>query len=434
MKTAWRVLAGHRDLRLVLSAGLISRSGDWILTVGMLYRVYAMTGSTVDSALTVAASFAPQVLLGTIAGVFADRWDRKRTMIVASLLQAAGLSPLLLVHSAGQVWIVLLVMFWEGSVQQFFIPAQQAMVPRLVAEDQLLTANALSGQVEDISRLAGSGLGGVIAAVGGITAVTLADTASFLASAALLAVVRTSGMTAPRQAGRQLARIAGELSDGLRLAVRHRVIRALMIFVLITSIGQGIMSTLFPPFVEQVLHGSSEDYGIVVAAQAIGGLLGGALAMVLGKRFTPSRLFSCGAIAFGVIDLAIFLYPLGYVAVWPAVAGMILTGVPSALNLAGLITLFQQNTEDAFRGRIYGAISSAEGVTILVGTLGAGVLGRSLGIVPVLAVQGAGYTVAGLGMLVWLLPGTDRQGRGEYKAHAGQTGRRIAPARATIAK
>jgi Na+/melibiose symporter-like transporter len=406
MRTAWRILAGCRDLRLVLSAGLISRSGDWILTVGMLYRVYAMTGSTVDSALTVAASFAPQVLLGPVAGVFADRWDRMRTMITASLLQAAGLSPLLLVHSGRQVWIVLLVMFWEGSVQQFFIPAQQAMVPRLVAEEQLLTANALSGQVEDISRLAGSGLGGVIAAAGGITAVALADTASFIAAIALLAVVSTSGRTTSRQAGRQLKRIAAELSDGLRLAAGHRVIRTLMVFVLITSIGQGIFSTLFPPFVEHVLHGSSQEYGIVVGAQAVGGILGGALALVLGQRFSPKRLFSCGAIAFGAIDLAIFLYPLGYVAVWPAVIGMILTGVPSALNLAGLVTLFQQNTEDAYRGRIFGAISAAEGITILAGTLCAGVLGHSLGIIAVLAVQGAGYAIAGLAMLLWLQPAT----------------------------
>jgi MFS family permease len=126
------MLAGRRDLRLVLSAGVISMSGDWILTIGLIYRVYAVTGSTVASALTMASSFAPQVLLGAVAGVFADRSDRRRTMIVADLLLAACLLPLLLVHDAAQVWIVFVVMFAEGSVQQFFSPAEQAMVPRLV--------------------------------------------------------------------------------------------------------------------------------------------------------------------------------------------------------------------------------------------------------------------------------------------------------------
>jgi len=196
VRAAWRLLTGQRDLRLVLSAGLISGAGDWILLVGMLYRVYTITGSAVASALTMASAAAPQVLLGAVAGVFADRWDRKRMMITANLLQAAGLVPLLLVHSAGRVWIVFLVMFTEGVIAQFFGPAQQAMVPRLVPEEQLLTANALSGQVGDMARLAGSGLGGVIAAVGGITAVTLTDAASFIGSAALIALVRTSGSTA----------------------------------------------------------------------------------------------------------------------------------------------------------------------------------------------------------------------------------------------
>src|SRR5580700_4992178 len=228
MRAIFRVLAGYRDLRLVLSAGLISMTGDWILRVGLVYRVYALTGSTVASALTMASSFVPQVLLGALAGVFADRWDRRRTMIAADLLLAAGLLPLLLVHSAGQVWIVFLVMGWEGSVQQFFSPAEQAMVPRLVTQDELLAANAVSGQVSNVSRLAGSALGGVIAAAGGITAVALTDAASFVISAGLLTLVRTSGRTTAREpSGRtvrtRLARVGAELTDGLRVSARHRV-------------------------------------------------------------------------------------------------------------------------------------------------------------------------------------------------------------------
>ena len=178
MRATWRMLAGRRDLRLVLSAGIISMTGDWILTIGLIYKVYATTGSTVASALAMASAFAPQVLLGAVAGVFADRWDRKRTMIAADLLLAAGLLPLLLVRGAGQVWIIFAVMFWEGAVQQFFSPAEQAMVPRLVPDDELVTANAASGQVANVSRLAGSAFGGILAAFGGIVAVTLFDAAA----------------------------------------------------------------------------------------------------------------------------------------------------------------------------------------------------------------------------------------------------------------
>ncbi len=109
-----------------------------------------------------------------------------------------------------------------------------------------------------------------------------------------------------------------------------------------------------------------------------------------------------GAVAFGLVNLAIFLYPLGYVAVWPAVVGMVIVGIPGALTLAGAITLFQRNTEDSHRGRAFGALGAVEGVAVLAGTAGAGFLGQSLGIIPVLAFQGASYVVAGLAMLVVL--------------------------------
>src|ERR1039457_1063139 len=113
MRETWRMLRGRRDLRLVLSAGVISRSGDWILTIGLIYHVYAVTGSTVASALTMASSFAPQVPPGGVAGVLAERWDPRRTMLLPDLLLASALLPLLLVHSEAQIWIVFAVMFAE---------------------------------------------------------------------------------------------------------------------------------------------------------------------------------------------------------------------------------------------------------------------------------------------------------------------------------
>lgn len=411
MRATWRLLTAHRDLRLLLSAGLISLAGDWILRVGLAYRVYALTGSTVASALTMASSFLPQLLLGALGGVFADRWDRRRTMIVADLLLAAGLLPLVLVHGGGQVWVVFVVLLWEGVVAQFFSPAEQAMLPALVPDETLVTANATGGQVQNLSRLAGSAAGGVIAAVGGIGAVALADAASFVLSAALIALIHAPARTpdAPETAawmGSRIAAVRAELRDGLRWSVRHRVVRALTVFVLVTSIGEGIMSTLFAPFVRHALHGSSQAYGVIAAVQAVGGIAGGLLAASLGHRASPAKLLGWGAVAFGTIDLAIFLYPLGYVAVWPAALGMIMVGIPGALTLAGAMTLFQRNTEDSYRGRVFGALNAAEGVAILAGTAGAGVLGQAVGIIPVLAFQGAGYVVAGLAMLITLRPET----------------------------
>src|SRR6266581_9070493 len=177
----------RHGLRLLLAAGLISLTGDWIMRIGLAYYVYALTGSTLASATMLLASFVPQIVLSSVAGVFVDRWDSKWTMIVSNLLLAAGLLPLLAVHRADQVWVIYVVTAWEGCVQQFFIPAQQSLLPSLTEDSYLVTANALNGQASDISRLAGSAAGGVLAAAGGLAALTSADFASFVLAAALIA-------------------------------------------------------------------------------------------------------------------------------------------------------------------------------------------------------------------------------------------------------
>src|SRR6185369_5891165 len=386
--------------------------GDWILRIGLVYHVFVLTNSTVVSAILMLSSFVPQLLLGSVAGVFVDRWDRRRTMVVTNLLLAVGLLPLLLVHDASRVWIVFIVLFYESLVAQFFVPAEQALLPRLVSDDRLVTANALNGQTRDLSRLVGSAIGGVVAAAGGLIAVTLVDSASFLICAGMVAALRTSGRVEvpDAQAGKQpataladrIAQLRREWMDGLRLVGHNRVLRLLAIFLLATTVGEGIMSTLFAPFVRQVLHGSNEAYGVVVAVQAVGGIVGGLVAAAIGHRVSPARLLGITAMVFGAIDLAIFLYPLAYVAVWPAAVGMVVVGLPGALMLAGFMTLFQRSTVDSHRGRVFGSLGAAEGVAVMVGTLGAGFLGQYVGIIPVLAVQGAGYVVAGLALLITL--------------------------------
>ena len=428
----------QRGLRLMLGAGLISASGDWVLRIGLAYYIYALTGSTLASAAMLLASFVPQIALGSLAGVFVDRWDSKRTMIGANLLLAAGLLPLLAVHRAGQVWIVYAVTAWEGCVQQFFFPAQQSMLPALTIDEHLTTANALNGQAGDVSRLAGSAAGGVIAAAGGIIALALTDAASFLLAAVLIARISASdrmlgsGTSDPAdkagavpgrlgQVGRGaaarlrgrlaevLARIAelrGEWAGGLRACTGSRVLLIVLVFLLVTSVGEGIMGTLFAPFVRSVLHGSGADFGFIVAVQAIGGICGGLVAAAIGSRIRAQAMLGWGAVLFGAIDLLMFLYPLGWVTIWPAAVCMVVVGVPGAFMLAGALTLVQRGTADGQRGRVFGALSAAEGAAAVAGTVGAGLLGQHIGIIPVLAVQGGGYLAAGILVVLTLRAGS----------------------------
>ncbi len=397
-------------VRLLLGAGLISLSGDWVLRVGLAYYVYALTGSTVASAGMLLASFIPQIALSSLAGVFVDRWDPKRTMVVTNLALAGGLLPLLLVRHPRDVWVVFVVVAWEGAVQQFFAPAEQKMLPLVADPAQLPTVNALYGQNRDASRLLGAALGGALVAAGGLVPVVLADLASFLIAAALclsLPLVEAGRRPAPTgtgwtNLGSRVRELRDEWADGLRLSTRESVLRALLIFLAIVSVGEGVMGTLFAPFVRSVLHGSGGDFGLINAAQAAGGIGGGLVAASLGRRLDPVATLSYCAIAFGAIDLVLFLYPLAWPAVWPAAVLIAGAGVAGTFMLTAAMTLMQDHTTDRYRGRIFGALGAVEGVAIVTGTVAAGVLAHVLGIVAVLSVQGAGYIAAGVLVLALL--------------------------------
>jgi MFS family permease len=180
------------------------------------------------------------------------------------------------------------------------------------------------------------------------------------------------------------------------------VIRTLVTALLITSAGEGIMGTLFAPYVRHVLHASGQVYGVITGVQAIGGVIGGFLVAVVAERWSPVTMVWAGSIAFGLVDLAIFLYPVLWVAAWPAAVGMVLVGLPGAIAVAGTMTLFQRNTTDDKRGRVFSLLSLAQAVSVVIGSVLAGLFGGPSGIMPILALQGAGYVVAGLLVLARL--------------------------------
>jgi Na+/melibiose symporter-like transporter len=414
----WLLLRRHRDLRLLLGAGLVSMCGDWLLSVGLTYAVYAVTGSTLASAMTMLAAFLPQVLVGTVAGVFVDRWDRRRTMIVTNLLLAAGLAPLVLADTTAHIWVVYVVLVWQSVVEVFFAPAEQALLPRLVEDDGLVTANALNGQVRELARLVGAALGGVAAAAGGITAVALLDALSFVLATLLLTRIRSGGRPDSDAAGAdgagagtvdpgsavlgRLAQLRLEWLDGLRTAWDSRVVRVLLVFSLVTCTGEGVMGALFAPYVRSVLHGGPQLLGALSSVQAVGGLAGGVVVATVGRGWSPVRMLGVGAVLFGLVDLGIFVYPLVVVSPWPAIAGMVLVGTPGAALTAGMMTLYQRSTADDRRGRVLGLAFFAQSLAMVVGTTGAGLLGAVVGIVPVLAFQGVGYVLAGVLVLTTL--------------------------------
>lgn len=399
----------NRNFALLWLGGLISLAGDWVLNIGLPIYVFLLTRSILATSITVMATRVPSLLFGSVAGIFVDRWDRRRTLVGANALLALALLPLLLVRSADLIWIVYAVAFVGACLEQFTAPAENALLPTLVGEAHLVQANSLNGISSNLARLVGPALGGLIAAAYGLNGIVLADAVSFVCAGLLISFIRGRAVpaeTAPAQstAGASgFTRAVREWVDGLGVIIHERTLSVLLLMFAITMLGEGVFSVLYPIFVYQILHGEALQIGQLMSAQAVGGLIGGLLVGVIGKRIMSRWVIGLGQVCFGLVDLAIFNTPAFYPAFWLSVGLFVVVGIPGLASSTGAQSLLQARTPDAYLGRVFGTLGTIMGLLALIGSLIAGTLTERLGLIPVLNVQGAGYVVAGL-LIIALLP------------------------------
>ena len=402
----------QRNFALLWTAGLISNAGDWVMFIGLPIYIFLLTHSILATGLMMLFSRIPRILLGPVAGVFADRWDRKRMMVITNLLLTAVVPILLLARTPALVWIVYLESVLESGTDQFLGPAQSALLPALVRKDQLVTANSLSALASNLARLIGPALGGVVGAAFGLTGIVLVDSTSFLVAALLISLIAAPKRPAPTQpqadslaaeeAG-AIIRVWRDWVDGLRVIARERTLRVLLVALAITSLGEGVIGVLYPIFVYRVLHGGTGQIGALMTSQAIGGLIGGVIFGTLGALVLSRRMIGLTSVAFGAIDLVIFNIPRVIPSFGLQIALFILVGIPVMGFMPGIQALTQLRSPDVFRGRITSSMGTTMGILGLVGTIIAGTITDHFGVVAVLTFQGAGYILAGI-LLLTLLP------------------------------
>ena len=382
-----------------------------MLNIGLTAYVYLLTGSALATSVVLLANYLPSVLLGSIAGVFADRWDRRWTMILANLLLAIGLLPLLFVHDRSLLWLIYVVQFFEASIAQIVFPAENALIPNLVKEDELVPANALKSISMNVSRFAGAALGGLLVALLGLNSIIILDIVSFIFVCLMIWLIRMpvrSQAVSTEETSAAVTSVSKQIVtqwlEGIRLVYRQRAVFILFIMLAMQGLGEGVFGVLLIVFVKNVLHGGSVAYGALLSVQAIGSLLGGVVIGPLSKRIPTVYLLGGGALLFGIIDLLIIDIPLLLPSLLLVGVLFILVGIPAIAMTVGLNALLQHLVEDALRGRIFGAYAALQALAVLVGMGLAGAFGDRVGAVPLLNIQGGIYALSGLMVLVLLSP------------------------------
>jgi len=393
------LLLSRPGFRRLWTSGAVSETGDWLLLIALPVYVLQLTGSTLTTSTVFLLELAGALAASPLAGVLADRWDRRRLLIGASLTQAALLLPLLAVDGRGTLWIVYLVTAAQAVLSTANDPVRQALLPAAVGPGELAPAAAQLGIAANLARLVGGALGGLLLQAYGLTGVVLADAGTFVLAALLLTGWSTPGVVrgtdGPAAPGRDwLAGLAVIRSD-------HRLAGGVAVGALL-SVAQGMFVVLFVVFVLRQLGGEAGEVGLLRGVQAVGGIAGGVVLGAVAGRFAPRTLVAAGCFGFGAVCLVIWNGPALTTATPPYLVLFAVVGVPIAAAMAGLTTVLLGGTPDEFRGRVMSTLVVADASAQAAGTLLAGALIGVVGLLPLLQAHGGLGLAAGVVALVAL--------------------------------
>jgi predicted MFS family arabinose efflux permease len=283
----------ERDFRLLWIGQTGSAVGDALVGVALAFAVLGVGGSAADLGLVFAAFALPRVVFTLGGGVWSDRLPRQRVMVACDLVRAAAqaiVAPLLITGNAhtGHLIALALVM---GAASAFFTPASVGLMPQVVSRERVQQANALVSISQSAAHIMGPLLAGLIVATIGAGWAFAIDGVSFLVSAAFLLAMRlTPTAVALRRS------FLAELADGWREVISRSWVVACILTFSLSNVSLGAFQVLGPLVANNRLGGAAA-WGVVVTGGAIGGLIGGAVAL----RWKPVRPLVPG---FGLMILA----------------------------------------------------------------------------------------------------------------------------------
>lgn len=391
----------QRNFSLLWFGGLISFMGDWVMFTALPLYVLAMTGSVAAMGLFFILAAVPGIALGSVGGIFVDRWDRKWILVITNILLAPVYSLLFFVTSPDTVWLTYIVALAANTIRQLLNPAENALLPKLVGEGDLVTANALNSLNNNLARLIGPAVGGVVFAWFGFQVSVLLDVLSFLFAASLIALIaaprsvtRAEHHEAEAEAGEapQPRNMLREWLEGLNVIRSNRTLSILVGLATLIWIGDGAITILFPVYVKDALNGGSIELGWLMTAQAIGGLVGSAFIGRISKKVQAWQLVAWGLLMFGVLDFLVFGIPVLIL----NLVFMVLIGAPIVGLDVGALTILQTHTADRFRGRVFGTIGTTTAVMLLIGRVIATTLGGVVPVVPLLLAMCSLVAIAGV--------------------------------------
>lgn len=368
-----------RDLTLVVIGQIVSLFGNAILHFALPLYLLRETGSIALFGAVNACSFVPMILMGPIGGTAADRVHKGRIMAGLDFL-TAGLTVCytLLWGRAPLVPLVIVTLMLLYAIAGAYQPAVQASLPLLLSPDRLTQGNAVINMVSTLANLLGPALGGVIFGLWGLSPILTIGGVCFFLSAVMEIFIHVPHERRPRDTG-VLATVGRDLGESWRYISKERPVflSATLVLSAFNLILSAVMIVGIPAIVAQVLGMSDAALGLTQAIMALGGLLGGLLAGVIGQRLRPRHgslcLLACAGAA-GVMGLAVLPWVPGTVSYWLLTAMSMLAMAAATLFTVVMLTLVQAQVPGRLLGKVIACIQAVANCASPLGQAAYGVL------------------------------------------------------------
>jgi len=404
------LLRNNHDFRRLFIGQLVSQTGDWFNSVALFTLLLRLSGSGEAVGFILIIKLLPSFFVGPLAGVVADRFNRKTIMIVADVARGILVLGFLLVRSPDQVWLVYALAGVEIAIATFFDPAKSAAIPGIVSREELISANGLSGASWSVTLALGAAVGGVVTEVFGSDTAFIVDSISFFVSAAYISAVRIRSTSRPDRAKHlSLADATGvtDLIEGARYLKSNPRVMALLLVKSGWGLGGGVLLllTIYGKQIFPLGHDGAASIGLLYSARGLGALIGPMIAGVITSG-APRTMRKSISIAF-FVSCAFYLL-LAHSPVL-AVALLCVLGAHSGGSIQWVFstTLVQMTVPDRFLGRVFALEMALLTLTMSVSTYvtGLGVDYPGLGARRMATVLGFAFAVPGVAWLMlqrWL--------------------------------
>lgn len=364
----------HRNFRLFFFGQGLSLIGTWLQQVAMSWLTYRLSGSALLLGVVTFCQYIAVLLLAPVAGVLADRVDRRRALLITQSVMVTQALILTALTATGKVavWHVAALALVLGCASAFDIPLRHAMIARLVGDRaHLPNAIALNSLLINGARVVGPALAGILIAAVGEAACFGLNALSFGAVLYALTQMRWPAARTPAPPAGWLA----SWLEGAKSAFGFRPIRAALLLIALISSTVGTYSTLMPVFAKDVFGGDAHTLGMLLSAAGGGALLS---ALYLASRHTTRGLDRVILVAGAIASLAMlaFAYSTRFALALPL---LVVLGAGLIAAQASIQTLVQTLVDDDKRGRVMSLYTMAFLGMLPFGNLAAGAVARYAG-------------------------------------------------------